>query len=105
MVGIALRRIHQVRLSLDVLAVEQTQHRLANQIVGLDVYIHQMQVAFPELLREYDGSVTEIAWDISDLSFEVDNQSIFTYVLALSPPGKWNVPEQITGKVYMENLP
>ncbi|MBN2240739.1 MAG: type II secretion system protein [Dehalococcoidales bacterium] len=79
---------------------------VASETVTLtgDSYVSQYYLSGTELLRDYNGDVTRVAWDISEVSFQVDNQSMLFYFLKSSPPARLEVNREITGVVYMEEL-
>jgi len=57
-----------------------------------------------ELIRTYNGNSSTVAWNISSVEFSVTN-TVLSYTLVSSPPGRWNVNRTIRGQVNMRASP
>ncbi len=53
-----------------------------------------------ELLRNYNGISSAIAWNVSSVEFTVTN-GVLTYSFVSTPQGRWDISRQVTGQVYL----
>ena len=53
-----------------------------------------------ELQRNYDGTVTSVAWYISSIEFSISDD-VLTFGAESTPPRRWQVSRQTTGRVCL----
>ncbi len=53
-----------------------------------------------ELVRNLDDELSTVAWNVESVEFSVSND-LLTYTVVSTLPGRWNVSQQVTGKVYL----
>ena len=63
-------------------------------------YISSYTFSGTELVREYNGDATTVAWNVSAAEFSLTGD-VLAYTIISSPPGRWQVSRIVDGQVNL----
>ena len=101
-----ISRDAQMARTTDLTDGETTVDELTLEWIDCDCNSHfsSYWLSGTELQRNYDDTVTIVAWDISSTEFTISGH-ILTFRIESTPDGRWQVSRATTGKVYLRAKP